>query len=59
VLPLFLGTGGHLRRDLPALLAEVRAEHPGLSITLHAAVGEHEAVIDAMAAAASATLAPS
>ncbi len=57
VLPLFLGAGGHVRKDLPALLDTLRAEHPGVHFTLHAAVGEAPAVIDAMAAVATATLA--
>ncbi len=51
VVPLFLGTGGHLRKDLPPLVDAVRAAHPGLAIRLHAAIGEHAAVIDAMARA--------
>jgi sirohydrochlorin ferrochelatase len=28
-VPLFLGTGGHLRRDLPPLVDALRAAHPG------------------------------
>ena len=52
VVPLFLGTGGHLRRDLPPLVAALRAAHPGVDFRLHAAIGEHAAVVEAMAAAA-------
>jgi sirohydrochlorin cobaltochelatase len=52
VVPLFLGTGGHLRRDLPPLVEALRAAHPGVDIRLHAAIGEHAAVVEAMAAAA-------
>ena len=52
VVPLFLGTGGHLRKDLPPLVDAARAAHPGLDIRLHAAIGEHPAVADAMAGAA-------
>ncbi len=51
IVPLFLGTGGHLRRDLPPLLDAIRAAHPALAIRLHAAIGEHAAVLDAMARA--------
>jgi len=40
LLPLFLGVGKHLREDLPRLLDELRAAHPGVSIRLRAAVGE-------------------
>ena len=52
IVPLFLGTGGHLRRDLPPLVEALRAAHPGVAIRLHAAIGEHAAVVEAMAAAA-------
>jgi sirohydrochlorin cobaltochelatase len=49
IVPLFLGTGGHLREDLPPLVEVLRAKHPGVAITLHAPIGEHAQVIDAMA----------
>ena len=52
VVPMFLGTGGHVRRDLPALLQRLRERHPGVHWTLHPAIGEHPAVLDAMAHAA-------
>lgn len=52
VLPLFLGAGGHVRKDVPQLLAQLRAAHPAVHFTLHAAIGEHPQVIAAMAAAA-------
>ena len=52
VVPLFLGTGGHLRRDLPPLVDALRAAHPAADIRLHAAIGEDAAVVEAMAAAA-------
>lgn len=49
VLPLFLGTGGHLRRDLPPLVADLQVRHPGVSFRLHGAAGEAPALIAAMA----------
>lgn len=49
VIPMFLAQGGHLKRDLPALLDEARARHPQLDIRLAPAVGEAESVIAAMA----------
>ena len=49
VLPLFLGTGGHLRRDLPLLIDELRSAHPQTTFTLHTAAGETATVIDALA----------
>jgi sirohydrochlorin cobaltochelatase len=56
VLPLFLGTGGHVRRDLPIMLEALRTEHPGVQFALHAAVGEFDAVAAAMAGVALALL---
>ena len=50
IAPVFLGQGGHVRRDLPELVREVAARHPGIAITLAQAVGEHERVLDAIAA---------
>jgi sirohydrochlorin cobaltochelatase len=56
IVPLFLGAGGHVRNDVPALLQGLRERHPGVVFTLHAAVGEAPAVIAAMAAVALETL---
>ena len=52
IVPLFLGTGGHLRHDLPPLVDALRSVHPHVTIRLHAAIGEHAAVSEAMARAA-------
>jgi sirohydrochlorin cobaltochelatase len=52
VVPLFLGAGGHVRKDIPALLADLEAEHPAIHWMLRPAIGEIDAVIDAMARAA-------
>ena len=57
VLPMFLGTGGHLRRDLPPMVDKLREQHPQVQWQLQAAVGEHPLVGEAMAAAALALLA--
>ena len=51
LMPMFLGTGGHVRRDLPLLLDDLRRVHPGVHLVLHAAIGEIAAVHAAMAAA--------
>ena len=56
VLPMFLGAGGHVRRDLPRLLEDLRAAHPDTRYSLHEAIGELDAVVTAMAAAAAALL---
>jgi sirohydrochlorin cobaltochelatase len=49
VVPLFLGAGGHVRKDIPVLMARLADEHPGVAWTLRPAIGEAAAVIDAMA----------
>ena len=49
ILPLFLGTGGHLRRDLPPLVDEVASRHPAVTVSLHRAAGEAPSLIAAMA----------
>jgi sirohydrochlorin cobaltochelatase len=48
VVPVFLGQGGHLLRDLPLLVDQLRLDHPGLSVKVAGAVGEDEAVLNAM-----------
>jgi sirohydrochlorin cobaltochelatase len=52
VVPLFLGAGGHVRRDLPLLLDNARAHFPSVEIATTAAIGELEAVTLAIARAA-------
>lgn len=56
VLPLFLGTGGHVRRDLPLLIDALRAAHPQVGWTLEPAAGEHALVAEALAQVAAASL---
>ncbi len=52
VVPLFLGAGGHVRKDLPALMATLQAAWPATAFRLRPAIGEIDSVIDAMAEAA-------
>jgi len=52
VVPLFLGAGGHVRKDLPDLLNTLAERHPGVVWQLRPAIGEMDSVIDAMAQAA-------
>ena len=52
VVPLFLGAGGHVKDDLPRLVAEVK--RPDITLTLEKPIGEQPAVIDAIANAISA-----
>lgn len=48
VVPVFLGQGGHVLRDLPLILDEMRLAHPGMKIQAVGAVGEDPTVLQAM-----------
>ena len=50
VVPVFLGQGGHVLRDLPPLIDELREKYPQLEIRLSKAVGEDESVQESIAA---------
>jgi sirohydrochlorin cobaltochelatase len=59
IVPVFLGRGGHVRRDLPELVARIVAAHPNVALHIAAAIGENATVQDAMAQACSDELAAS
>ncbi len=48
VVPIFLGTGGHLRRDLPAIIEAARAAS-GVQLQAAGAAGEDGQVLAAIA----------
>lgn len=48
VVPLFLGAGGHVRKDLPRLMIEMAEHHPQVQWRLSAAVGETDILIQAL-----------
>ena len=48
VAPLFMAQGSHLKRDLPRIIDALRAEHPGTAFDLLPAIGEVDAVLDAI-----------
>jgi sirohydrochlorin cobaltochelatase len=50
VVPLFLGRGGHLRVEVPRLVAATAAALPGIAIELALPAGDDDAVIEALAA---------
>lgn len=57
VMPLFLGTGGHVRRDVPLLLDRLREVHgDAVEWQLHAPLGDQDAVLQAIAQACLAPL---
>jgi sirohydrochlorin cobaltochelatase len=49
VLPMFIAQSGHLKRDLPLQLTNLRERFPELRLTLADAVGESALVQEAMA----------
>ena len=49
VVPAFLGMGGHVRRDVPAQVAQLRDAHSNVAWILHDALGETPHVIAALA----------
>ncbi|HWT71904.1 MAG TPA: CbiX/SirB N-terminal domain-containing protein [Oxalicibacterium sp.] len=49
IVPVFLGQGGHVLRDLPALIDEVKNAHPHMRFKIVDAVGEAADVLNAMA----------
>lgn len=52
IVPMFLGTGTHARKDLPALLHDLRQAHPQVHFSLQKAVGDDPRVLDLLAAIA-------
>lgn len=51
VVPLFLGAGGHVKEDLPKLVAQ--AKRPEVNLLLDRPIGEQPEIIEAIAAAIS------
>jgi sirohydrochlorin cobaltochelatase len=49
VVPVFLGQGGHVLRDLPVMIDQLRADHPQLAVRVVEAAGENAAVLQAIA----------
>jgi sirohydrochlorin cobaltochelatase len=49
VFPLFFGVGKHAREDLPRLVDEIRASHPGIEIELLPTAGEYRELTALMA----------
>jgi len=47
VVPVFLGAGGHVKQDIPKLVAAAR---PAVPVTIDQPIGEQAALIEAIAA---------
>ena len=50
IVPVFLGQGGHVRADVPPMVAALAARHPDVTFDLRPAIGEDDAVLAAIAA---------
>ena len=46
IAPLFMARGGHLRRDLPQIVAALRTAHPHVVIELLPAIGDVEPLLE-------------
>lgn len=49
IVPVFLGQGSHVRRDLPELIAALRQKFPTIELACAGAVGEDDMVLEAIA----------
>lgn len=52
ILPMFIAQGGHLKREVPVMLENLRSTWPEVEFLLDRAIGEEESVVQAMADAA-------
>ena len=50
VHPYFLGPGSHTRDDIPRLVAEAAARHPGLRVAISEPLGLHDKLVDVVLA---------
>lgn len=49
VVPLFLGSGGHVRGDVPQLVERAMLKHPSLKLQVEPFIGDADAVLEAIA----------
>jgi sirohydrochlorin cobaltochelatase len=49
VVPIFFGQGGHVLRDLPLMIDQLRLDYPSVTFKAAAAVGEDAEVLNAIA----------
>lgn len=49
VFPLFFGVGKHAREDLPLLVGQIQASHPGIAVELLPTAGEYPELTALMA----------
>ena len=49
IVPIFFGQGGHVREDVPALVAVLRKRWPGVAVSVSPSAGDDSGVLDALA----------
>lgn len=49
IVPIFLGQGGHVIRDLPLIVEQLRQDYPQVNLKLAQAAGEDISVLQAIA----------
>ena len=49
IVPMFIAQGGHLKKDLPLIVEELRHRYPQVVFEVAGPVGEAERVVQAMA----------
>ena len=50
IVPLFLAQGGHLKTDLPSMVAQIRARHANAEFVVAPPLGDAPEVLEAMTA---------
>lgn len=50
LVPLFMAQGGHLKQDLPRMVARLRARHPQLELQVTPAIGDAPEILQAISA---------
>ena len=48
LVPLFMAQGGHLKQDLPRMVAKIREQHPQLELQLMPAIGDSPEILQAI-----------
>lgn len=49
IVPLFLGAGGHVKRDITALVRDLREQNPTLELQVTSPIGEDDELVSAIA----------
>jgi sirohydrochlorin cobaltochelatase len=49
LIPLFMAQGGHLKKDLPLMLDDIRNDNPSVSISVTPPIGESDDILSLIA----------